>query len=89
MMKYQAKVEREQYFVEMEHFLKTSKRNEASFVYLHGLWSVREECKIVMFNCIFSSHENIWGKGGTVHGVFNFGAINDVSSALFTNHFTP
>jgi len=43
MKKYQAKVQRKHYFEEMEHFLKTSMRNEASFVYIQGLWSVRKE----------------------------------------------
>jgi hypothetical protein len=49
MMKYQAKAEREHCFVEMEQFLKTSIRNKATFVYLHGLWRVGKDCKLVLF----------------------------------------
>jgi hypothetical protein len=67
----------------MEQFLKTSIRNETSFVYLHGLWSVDGDYKLLLFQSL-----KYTGDGGTVPGVFIFGAIN-VSSVLYTNRFTP
>jgi len=43
----QANVEQAHCFVEMEKFMKTSLKIETSFVYLHGIWRVGKECKIV------------------------------------------
>jgi len=37
----------------------------------------------------FSSFPRMWCKTHMVPGVFNFGAINNVSSALYTKSFTP
>jgi hypothetical protein len=70
--------------VEMEQFLKTSIRNGASFVYLHELWSVGKDCKLLVLQS-----SKYTGDGGTVPGVINFGAVNNVWSALYPNHFTP
>jgi len=69
--------------MEMEQFLKTSMRNKASFcIYIgFGEW-------VKTANCLSSSNENKWGKGGTVSGVFNFGAVNNAWLALYTNDFT-
>jgi len=44
----QVNVEQSHCFVGMGQFLKASMRYEASFVYLHRLWSVRKECKFIM-----------------------------------------
>jgi len=83
-MKCQAKAARERRFVKMGLFLKTSMRNEASFCTYRGFGAWGIECKLLLFQS--------WKcAGGWRHssGVLNFGAINDVSSALYTNRFTP
>jgi len=64
-------------------------RNEVSSVYLHKLWCVCKVCKILMENCLSFGHENIWRKGGRVPTFLKFGAVNNVWSALYTEHFSP
>jgi len=53
------------------------------------LVSVLAKKKYTTVQLKFSSFPRMWCKTHMLPGVFNFGAINNVSSALNTNSFTP
>ena len=58
-----------------------------SFARILVIMLPKKKHRTVQFKC--SSFPRMWCKTHMVPGVFNFGAINNVSSALYTKSFTP